>query len=61
MRKIVEYFRSVFCKHDYRLIAEGDVYERDPYRLQLNKYPSYHKWVYICNKCKYVKTVTDEK
>lgn len=45
MRWLVEYFRSLFCKHDFELLDE----------LHLGK-PAYdYIYVYRCKKCGYVK------
>lgn len=58
MRKIIDYIRSLFCKHDFELLAKSDVYEaHDPYTLL---FPSYTKWIYVCKKCGYKKKITDK-
>lgn len=53
MRKIVEYFKSLFCKHEFELIREVAVYDED--RFYNNNIPSYHKLVSRCKKCGYIK------
>lgn len=45
MRWLINYIRSCFCKHEWELLYDTDVWEIHP------KYPSYHKWVYRCKKC----------
>lgn len=54
MRKIVDYFRSLFCNHEWELVEKRDVYEGFS--------PKYEwcigtKWIYICKKCKSRKIV----
>ena len=52
MRKIIEYFKSLFCNHDFEIIREVAVYED----YWGDKIPSYHKLVSRCKKCGYIKT-----
>lgn len=50
MRKLIEYFKSLFCKHSFKLIHEIAIYECDYSRI-----PSGHKLVSRCEKCGYIK------
>lgn len=53
MRKLIDYIRSLFCKHEFELLQEARVYEAlHGYTMP---YPSYTKWTYMCKKCGYVK------
>lgn len=58
MRKIIDYIRSLFCKHDFELLDKGDVYEG--YGPYTPPYPSYTKWIYVCKKCGYKKKITSK-
>ena len=50
---LIDKIRSWFCKHEWEcLMAKVPVYE-DAY----DRIPSYHKWVYVCKKCKRRKIV----
>lgn len=51
MRKLINYIRSCFCRHDWELMQESSVYNRE-----LDKYPIGKKWTYRCKKCGYFKT-----
>ena len=53
MRKIIDYFRTLFCKHEYELLCKDTVHD-------LTDKPIYIKWIYVCKKCKYKKKVTSE-
>ena len=47
MRSVINYIRSCFCKHDWELLQETEVWNGDnPYA----KYPMGSKWVYRCKK-----------
>jgi len=63
MRKLVEYFRSVFCKHEYELLDKSEVYAvSDIGRVTNEGIPVYRQWTYMCKKCGYVKIVrTNQK
>lgn len=54
MRKLIEYFRSCFCKHDWELLKETVVYDGDNYAAKL---PIGTKWVYRCKKCGWHKII----
>ena len=54
MRKIIDYFRTLFCKHEYELLCKDTVHD-------LTDKPIYIKWIYVCKKCKYKKKVTSEQ
>lgn len=51
MRWIVNYFRSLFCKHDWEYIADITIKEYG-YNVVTG-----HKRVYRCTKCGYVQNV----
>ena len=56
MRKLIDYIRSCFCKHEWELLDETSVYSNtdycgrtvDPYRIGT-------QWTYRCKKCGYFK------
>ena len=48
-RRLINYLRSCFCKHDWELIFDGTVKEKD--------YGFYSCKVYRCKKCNYSKIV----
>lgn len=54
MWRIIDWIRSVFCKHDWELIESGIVYDFYDIREQL---PLGNRYVYICKNCKKKKIV----
>lgn len=52
LRKIVDYFRSCFCEHDWEFLGLIDCY----YAEYPNK-PYGHKYIYRCKKCGYVQNI----
>lgn len=50
MRELINYIRSCFCKHDWELLRETDIY-----LCSGDKMPMGHKWTYRCKKCGYFK------
>ena len=54
MRVIIDYIRSCFCKHEYELIKQVQVFESC-----LDNRPMGTKWVYRCKKCLRHKIVKD--
>ena len=45
-------FKKLFCKHEFELLEDGDVYYTitgHPLELKYSL-PSYHQYVYICKK-----------
>lgn len=54
MWRIIDWIRSVFCKHDWELIESGIVYDFYDIREQL---PLGNRYVYICKNCKRKKIV----
>lgn len=48
MRRLINYIRSCFCKHDWELLDVIDVYE---ITFRKSERPQYRKWVYRCKKC----------
>lgn len=63
MRKIVEYFRSIFCKHEYKLLHCADIYDYDKGFATkcIDELPYCRQWTYMCKKCGYVKIVRTDK
>lgn len=51
MRWLVNYIRSCFCKHDWELLLESNVWNDTN-----DKYPIGTKWTYRCKKCGCFKT-----
>lgn len=54
MWKIIDYFKSLFCSHEWRLIYEYDI--------DISPHPKYkmisgHIWIYQCPKCLRIKKV----
>ena len=53
MGYIIDKIRSLFCRHEWECLME-----RCPvYGTEFDRTPSYHKWVYVCKKCKRKKTI----
>jgi len=52
MRRVVNYFRSLFCKHHWALLREVEVY-----RNLIASRPTSIRQVYRCSKCGYVQKV----
>ena len=52
MGLIIDMIRSWFCKHEWECLREIDVYD-----TAWDRMPSYHKWVYVCKKCKRKKII----
>lgn len=52
MRKIIQYFRSCFCKHKFELIKEVKTFCND-----YDKRPTYIELVYRCKKCSYIQKI----
>lgn len=52
MRWIVNYIRSLFCKHDFEHLISIDLYERSSDTM-----PCGHKYVYRCKKCGYTQKI----
>ena len=46
MRKLIDYFRVCFCKHDWELLDQVDVFA-----FPSDRYPVSKKWIYRCKKC----------
>jgi hypothetical protein len=44
---LLEWFRSLFCAHEYRLVSEVTIYADG----DTTKLPSGHKLVYVCDRC----------
>lgn len=61
MRKIIEYFRSLFCKHEFELLQQADVHDRRPVTFEMYDTPNYTMWTYMCKKCGYVKIVSNKR
>lgn len=52
MRYLVNYIRSLFCKHDWELLRKIDVYESEH-----SKMPHSHRVIYRCKKCGFVQKI----
>lgn len=52
MRWLIDYFRTCFCKHDFQLLCQNNVYA-----TEFSKMPKYVEYTYMCKKCGYVKKV----
>ena len=46
MRRLINYIRSCFCKHDWELLTDTLIYEDE----SKNK-PYKEVWIYRCKKC----------
>lgn len=51
MRVLINYIRSCFCKHDWKLLKETNMYTSET-----DSMPCGTKWTYRCKKCGYIKT-----
>lgn len=51
MKKVLNVFKAIFCRHDYECIVGNQAV----YKITLDnpeaKYPSYHQWIFVCKKC----------
>ena len=56
MKTLINYIRSCFCKHDWELLGETDMY-----RYQTDDMPIGVKWTYRCKKCGYFKVYKNYK
>lgn len=54
MRRLINYIRSCFCKHEFELLSH-DIADEPAYSWKTRA----NKWTYICKKCGYIKTHTD--
>lgn len=52
MGYIIDIIRSWFCKHEWECLSNIAVY-----RDNFDSIPLYHKWVYVCKKCKRKKII----
>ncbi len=52
MRTLIQYIRSLFCKHDFEMIANVETYEKESSSLPIKRVR-----VYRCKKCGYVQRV----
>ena len=50
MRRLINYIRSCFCKHDWKLLDKVRMWENEN-----DKYALGTKWTYRCKKCGWVK------
>lgn len=48
MRRLINYIRSCFCKHEWELLSVHNVWDQDKVTY---KYPIGRKWTYRCKKC----------
>lgn len=56
MRRLINYIRSCFCKHDWEMLQISDVYMNGT-----DKYPCKRIWTYRCKKCGYAQTISNKK
>ena len=62
MRKIIDYIRSCFCKHEWELLNKSSVSsDTDFLGRTVEEYFVGHQWTYRCKKCGYCKTYKDFK
>ena len=54
MRLLINYFRSCFCKHDWELLQQANVWSGDNLHFE---YPIGTKWIYRCKKCGWHKII----
>ena len=60
MRWLINYIRSCFCKHDWELLDETEVYtDTDYWGRRIEPHRVGDKWTYICKKCKDSKVITN--
>jgi rubrerythrin len=52
MRTLINYLRSCFCKHEFKLLKEIECYHSEK-----DKLPAYRRQTYMCPKCGYVKKI----
>ena len=52
MRYIVNYIRSLFCKHDWELLRSIKTYESE-----YSSRPCSHRVIYRCKKCGFVQKI----
>ena len=50
MRKLIDYIRSCFCKHEWELLSH-DIAQYSKYTWETKQ----EKWAYRCKKCGYFK------
>lgn len=51
MKTIINYIRSCFCKHEWKLLNKIEYYN------EFHELPIGHKWIYICEKCMQKKVI----
>ncbi len=51
MRWLINYIRSLFCKHEWEFLRKVEFYE------DCNTMPSKHLIMYCCKKCGYVQKI----
>ena len=56
MKTLINYIKSCFCKHDWELLDETDMY-----RYQTDDMSIGVKWTYRCKKCGYFKVYKNYK
>ena len=52
MRTLINYLRSCFCKHEFKLLKETECYYNEK-----DKIPAYRRQTYMCPKCGYAKKI----
>ena len=53
MRWLINYIRSLFCNHEWELIAKVEKHDPD----SRSGLPTSREWTYRCKKCGYVQKV----
>lgn len=53
MRWLINYLRSLWCKHDWELLDKAAVFDGDS--PSYHNRPIYRQYVYRCKKCGYAK------
>ena len=52
LRKLIQYFRSCFCNHDWEHLNSVNIFENN-----YSERPYVHKEIYRCKKCGYVQKI----
>ena len=60
MRKIINYIRQCFCKHEFELLEQTRVYRKIYCNgMTVTPYIIGSRWTYRCKKCGYFKVEKD--
>lgn len=55
MRWLINYIRSCFCNHEWELLTESLVYEKE-----IGSMPCRKVWIYRCKKCGFKNKITTD-